>query len=73
MNQTNKEIKKKISESTKGRHKSDETRKKMSEAMMGHRGAATGKVWYNNGVEQRYFTEGEQPEGWIRGRIKWAR
>lgn len=41
--------------------------------MMGHRGAATGKVWYNNGVEQRYFTEGEQPEGWIRGRIKWAR
>lgn len=30
--------------------------------------AATGMTWYNNGVEEKYFVKGEQPEGWSLGR-----
>jgi hypothetical protein len=26
--------------------------------------------WYNNGVETKYFSEGMQPIGWIKGRLK---
>lgn len=29
-----------------------------------------GKVIYNNGKEHKYFIEGEQPEGWVRGKMK---
>lgn len=29
----------------------------------------TGKKWYNNGEKSGFFIEGEQPEGWVKGRI----
>ena len=32
--------------------------------------AALGKKWYNNGKECKYFTPGEEPEGWTKGRLK---
>ncbi len=28
-----------------------------------------GKKWYNNGTQQSAFNEGEQPEGWVWGRL----
>lgn len=28
-----------------------------------------GKKWYNNGEKSGFFIEGEQPEGWVKGRI----
>ena len=35
----------------------------------GKTGAATGKVWYNNGIDEKYFVIGQQPEGFSRGRL----
>lgn len=35
----------------------------------GKTGAATGKVWYNNGVDEKYFVINQQPEGFSRGRL----
>ena len=32
-------------------------------------GAATGKAWYNNGIEEKYFVADQQPKGFIRGRL----
>jgi hypothetical protein len=46
-----------------------ERNKKISEAQKGRIGTSRGKKWYNNGQEEKYFTEGHQPQGWIRGRI----
>jgi len=43
--------------------------KKISEARKGHKGAATGKCWFTNGVEERYFAPGTQPKGFYRGRL----
>ena len=43
--------------------------KKISEAQKGRAGTALGKKWYNDGREEKYFVEGQQPQGWIRGRI----
>lgn len=43
--------------------------KKISDAQKGRTGTATGKKWYNNGAEEKYFVEGQQPTGWNRGRI----
>lgn len=43
--------------------------KKISEAHLGKIGASQGKKWYNNGQEEKYFSEDQQPQGWIRGRI----
>ena len=34
------------------------------------RGNAIGKYWYNNGVNQKQYFEGEEPEGWVRGTLK---
>lgn len=49
---------------------SDPTRNnKISQSRKGLPGAATGKKWFNNGNEEKYFVEGQQPQGWIRGRI----
>lgn len=42
---------------------------KISQSRRGSIGAATGKKWYNNGQEEKYFVEGQQPQGWVRGRI----
>jgi hypothetical protein len=43
--------------------------KKISLSRKGCVGAANGKKWFNNGVDEKYFVEGQQPQGWIRGRI----
>jgi len=32
-------------------------------------GAATGKAWYNNGIEEKYFVVDQQPKGFARGRL----
>ena len=49
---------------------SDPTRNnKISQSRKGLPGAAPGKKWFNNGNEEKYFVEGQQPQGWIRGRI----
>ena len=32
-------------------------------------GAATGKAWYNDGVEEKYFVVDQQPKGFARGRL----
>lgn len=29
-----------------------------------------GKCWYNNGEGEKYFTDGHQPKGWSKGRLK---
>jgi hypothetical protein len=42
---------------------------KISQGRKGCLGAAIGKKWYNNGTEEKYFIEGQQPQGWVRGRI----
>jgi|TARA_Y100000310_G_scaffold295508_1_gene326919 hypothetical protein len=44
--------------------------KKISESNKGRKGAATGKKWYNNGVDEGYFNVNEQPDNWNLGRIK---
>lgn len=31
--------------------------------------ACKGKLWYNNGITSKRFKEGDQPDGYIRGRI----
>lgn len=43
--------------------------KKISDAQKGKIGTSLGKKWYNDGRAEKYFTEGYQPQGWIRGRI----
>jgi group I intron endonuclease len=53
-------------------HNTLEYRKKLSESKKGHKSASANKLWYNNGIKESYFYENTQPEGWIRGRIKWT-
>jgi hypothetical protein len=43
--------------------------KKISDAQKGRLGTSTGKKWYNNSIEEKYFIEGQQPIGWNCGRI----
>lgn len=63
-------------------HSSDEHKEKMAavysdpkrnesiaRSRLGKVGSAAGKHWYNNGVDEKYFTEGQQLEGYTRGRI----
>jgi hypothetical protein len=32
-------------------------------------GAATGKAWYNDGIEEKYFVVDQQSKGFARGRL----
>lgn len=32
--------------------------------------ASKGKTWYNNGTEERYYAEGDVPDGWVKGRLR---
>ena len=60
------ETKQKLSEIAKNRKPpSTETRKKM--AKNSH---IRGKKWYNNGIESKVFSVGNEPKGWNLGRIK---
>lgn len=36
----------------------------------GKRNGQYGKKWYNNGITDMTFKEGEQPDGWVLGRIR---
>jgi hypothetical protein len=59
---------------------SQETREKMSKSLKGKfagennpmfgKSATKGKKWYNNGQVSGRFTEGEQPEGYVKGRLR---
>lgn len=62
------ETKQKMSIASKGKKKSDETRKRMSESLKGNK-RCLGRRWYNNGVESKTFKDGEQPQGWVLGRL----
>lgn len=42
---------------------------KIANGRKGKTGAANGKVWYNNGTEEKYYILGQHPKGYIRGRI----
>ena len=42
---------------------------KIANGRKGKTGAANGKVWFNNGIEEKYFILNQQPEGYVRGRI----
>lgn len=63
-----------------GRKHSKETLEKMSKALKGKmagennpmygKSAVKGKKWYNNGQVSGRFPEGEQPEGYIKGRLR---
>lgn len=73
------EVREKMSKAAKNRPPiSDETRKKMSEAHKNPSKLARfefgkgfrGKVWANNGIEQKPFFENEIPIGWIKGMLK---
>jgi hypothetical protein len=41
----------------------------ISKNSKGKFGAATGKAWYNNGMEEKYFVVDQQPKGFARGRL----
>jgi hypothetical protein len=34
--------------------------------------AALGKKWYNNSQECRYFDPGQEPHGWVKGRLRYC-
>lgn len=46
-----------------------ERNRRIGEKHKGKTGASCGKKWYNNGSEEKYFIQGQQPDGWINGRI----
>lgn len=45
----------------KGKHHSEESRKRLSDAILGRK-------WYNNGIEEKQI-KGNPPEGWNAGRL----
>lgn len=48
----------------------DDTRNsKIGSKHKGKIGAARNKVWYNNGVEEKYFLPEQEPKGFNRGRL----
>jgi hypothetical protein len=68
-------IKEKLRSTTEYKEKmaavySDPTRNaNISKNSKGKIGAAAGKFWYNNGVEEKYFAVDQQPKGFARGRL----
>jgi len=66
-----------------GQKHSQETLDKMSKALKGKfagennpmygKSATKGMKWYNNGKESGRFVEGEQPEGYEKGRLKFKK
>lgn len=63
-----------------GAEVSKETREKISNGLKGKmageknpmygKSAVKGKKWYNNGQSSGRFVEGEQPEGYVKGRLR---
>jgi len=52
-------------------NRSEETRKKMSEALKGENHPSYGKHWFNNGIDE--IKVKECPEGFTKGRLKYKR
>ena len=53
-----------------GKTHTEESRRKMSLKRKGKNNPQYNKPWYNNGVKEAHYYEGQQPKGWVRGRIK---
>ena len=77
------ERRKNISKANKGKKRSENTKKILSEiaskrtgiknSNYGNRGEKNslfGKKWFNNNVEEGRFIEATQPSGWVAGRLK---
>jgi len=66
-------VRDKIKEAHIGKTHTTDTKKKMSENhskyWSGKSSPRKGFVFYNNGVEQKMFLEGTQPESWVKGRL----
>jgi hypothetical protein len=43
--------------------------KKISDSKKGRVGAAKNKRWFNDTVKEKYYTIGEEPQGWVHGRL----
>lgn len=41
----------------------------MNGSLVQNKGKKLG-FWYNNGISEKMFKENEQPEGWVKGRLK---
>lgn len=63
------EHKKKISEAQKGKKLSDDHIKHLSESQKGNT-IARGRVWVNNGVENKFVYPDQIPEGFVRGVLR---
>ena len=72
------EMRNKISTSiaTKEAMSNEDVRKRLSSSLKEYYkrtgrkpNTTTGKKWYNNGEKSGFFIEGQQPEGWVKGRI----
>lgn len=53
-----------------GRHHNKETIANFKLSRSGKGNPQYGKSWYNNGIMESFFIDGEQPEGWVKGRIR---
>lgn len=63
------ETKARLSEAAKQRYQDPAAREKTSQSKLGSRGTVNGKIWINNGEQERYITATDKlPEGWRRGR-----
>lgn len=52
-----------------GKHRSEETKKKLSMSHSGENSSAFGTRWWNNGAIHKRSKECPS-EGWVRGRLK---
>lgn len=73
---SNMEERVKTSIATKEAMSNEDVRKRLSSSLKEYYkrtgrkpNTTTGKKWYNNGEKSGFFIEGQQPEGWVKGRI----
>lgn len=52
-----------------GKKYSSETIEKFRKANLGEKNPTYGKQWFNNGIEAKLFTPGEEPNDWVKGAI----
>lgn len=74
---SNMEERVKTSIATKEAMSNEDVRKRLSSSLKefykgtGYKPSTnTGKKWYNNGEKSGFFIEGQQPDGWVKGRLK---
>lgn len=66
-NKHSEESKKKISDAQK--NLTPEQLQRKSECKKGIKNGMYGKKWFNNGTDSKLFKNGEEPDGWILGRL----